>query len=126
LRDVFLHQLDAVLLPGPQLRADEEDDRNAQAVELLGQLEVDVGKVDEHGHVGPAVADGLLELAELAVDARQVADHLGDAHDRHIFRADDALEAGGNHAIAAHAEEAGCLAGCGGKLLFSASISSAP
>jgi hypothetical protein len=52
LGDVFLDELDAVLLPGPQLRADEEDDRYAEAVELLGQLEVDVGKVDEDGDVG--------------------------------------------------------------------------
>ncbi len=83
--DVFLDELDAVLLPGPELGADEEDDGDAEAVELFGQLEVDVGEVDEDGDRGAALADGLLEAAELAVDAGQVADDLGDAHDGHIF-----------------------------------------
>ena len=55
---------------------------------------------------GRRCADGALELAEFAVDAGQVADDFSDAHDRHVFRADDALEAGGGHALAAHAEEA--------------------
>ena len=56
--DVPLHQLDAVFLPGPELRADEVDDGNAEAVELLGEPEMDVGKVDEHGDAGAALADG--------------------------------------------------------------------
>jgi asparagine synthetase B (glutamine-hydrolysing) len=70
-------------------------------------------------------ADGLLELAELAVDARQVADDLGQPHHRHIFGADHALQAGRGHALAAHAEEpAVCpeAASC----FLSAAISSAP
>ena len=50
--DVALDELDAVLLPGPELRADEEDDGNAEAVEFLGELEVDVGEVDEDGDGG--------------------------------------------------------------------------
>jgi hypothetical protein len=74
-------------------------------VEFFGQLEVDVGEVDEDGDVWLAGADGLAELVELAVDAGEMADDFGDAHDGHVFRADDAIEAGGDHAIAAHAEE---------------------
>ncbi len=89
----LLHELDAVLLPGPELRADEEEDRDAEAVQFFGELEVDVGEVDEDGDVGAAVADGALELAEFAVDAGQVADDFGDAHDGHVFGADDAVEA---------------------------------
>ena len=54
---------------------------------------------------GAALADGVLEAAEFAIDAGQMADHLGDAHDGHVFSADDAFEAGGGHARAAHAEE---------------------
>ena len=115
--DVFPHQLDAVLLPGPQLRAHEKDHGNAQAMELLGQPEVNFGKVDEHGHAGPPILNRLLELAELAVDARQVAKDLGKAHHRHIFRAHHALQAGRGHPFPAHAEELGRLPGCG-KLLF--------
>jgi hypothetical protein len=54
---------------------------------------VNLREVDEHGHAGAAVADGLLQLAELAPDARQVADDLGQPHDGHLFGADDALQA---------------------------------
>jgi len=43
-----------------KLRAHEEDHGNAEAVELFGQLEVNVGEVDEDGYVWTAVADGLL------------------------------------------------------------------
>ena len=96
--DVFLDELDAVLFPGPELRADEEDDRNAEAMELFGELEVDVGKVDEDGYIGAAVADGALQLTESAIDAGQVANHFGDAHDRHIFSTHDAFETSGGHA----------------------------
>ncbi len=53
--DVFLHELDAVLFPGPELRADEEEDGDAEAVEFLGELEVDVGEVDEDGEGGTAL-----------------------------------------------------------------------
>src|SRR5580698_297234 len=103
--DVLLHQLDAVFLPGPQLRTDEENYRHAEAVELFGEPEVDLGEVGEDGCVRPTLADGPLELAEFAVDAWQVAHDFGESHDGHVFRADDAFEAGGCHALAAHAVE---------------------
>ena len=74
-------------------------------MELLRQPEMDLGEVNEHGHIGPALADGPLELSELAVDARQMTHHLSEAHDRHVFRADDALDSGGLHARPAHPEE---------------------
>ena len=111
--DVFLDKLDAVFLPGPKLRAHEEDYRNAELVEFFGEFEVDVGEVDEDGGAGAAGADGLLELAEFSVDAGQVADDFGDSHDGYVFRADDAFETGGGHALAAHAEICGGLAGFG-------------
>ena len=72
---------------------------------------MDVGEVDEDGDVWLAGADGLAELVELGVDAGEMADDFGDAHDGHVFRADDAIEAGGDHAISAHAEEICGLAG---------------
>ena len=114
-----------MLLPGPELGADEEDDGDAEAVELLGQLEVDVGEIDEDGDIGAAGADGGFELAEFAIDAGQVADDFSDAHDGHVFRADDAVEAGGDHALAAHAEEGGGLCWAARRRLRAA-ISSAP
>jgi len=106
--DVLLHQLDSMLLPRPQLRAHEINDRDAEAVKLFGQAEVDVGEIDEDSDGGTALADGLAEAAELAVDAGQVEDDLGDAHDRHVLGADNAVETGLGHARATHAEELRC------------------
>ncbi len=86
-------------------------------MKLAGQPEVNLREVDEHGHRGRLLPDGLLQLAELAPDARQVVDDLGQPHHRHLLGADDALEAGSGHARPAHAEEAGGLAGGGKPLL---------
>ena len=108
--DIALNLLDAVRLPGPELRADEVDHRNAEAIEHLGEAEMNFRKVDEHGDGGAAGVDGALKLTELAIDARQVAHDLGESHDRHVFRADDDLDTGGGHAWAAHAEDLGCFA----------------
>src|ERR1019366_4968970 len=108
--DVFLHQLDALFLPRPELRAYEKDDGNAEPMELLSQPEMDVWEVDENGHAGTPSANGCFEPAKFAIDARQVANDLGDAHDGHVFRAHDALEARLLHARAAHAEEGRGLA----------------
>ena len=50
--DIFADQLDAVLLPGPELRADEVDDGNAETVEFVGEAEVDFREVNEDGDGG--------------------------------------------------------------------------
>ncbi len=50
--DALLHPAQAAALPGPELRADEVDDRDAEALQLAGEAEVDVGEVDEDGDVG--------------------------------------------------------------------------
>ena len=42
-----------------------------------------------------------------------MADDFGDAHDGHIFGADDANESGLDHARAAHADEGGIATGQG-------------
>ena len=108
--DILLDELDAMLFPCPQLRTDEKNYRDSEMVELLGELEVNVREIDEHSDVGPLRADGGLQAAKFAIDPRQVADDLGDSHDRHIFRADYALEAGIDHARAAHSNEPDGLA----------------
>src|SRR5580658_941702 len=69
---VLPHLLDAVFFPRPELRADEIDDRDAEAMELAKEAEMEVGEVNEHGHLGRAFANGALELSKFAVDARQV------------------------------------------------------
>jgi hypothetical protein len=76
-------------------------------MELAKEAEVEVGEVNEDRNMGTASSDGALEFAKFAVDAGQVFNHLGEAHDSHIFSADDAVDAGGAHALAAHAYELG-------------------
>ncbi len=102
--DALLYPAQAAALPGPELRADEVDDRDVEFFELAGEAEVDVGEVDEDGDVGAALFDGGDEAAVGAVDARHVADDFGDAHVGDVFGADDAVEAGGFHLFAAEAE----------------------
>src|SRR5487761_2624267 len=50
--DALLYPTEASSLPGPELGADEVDDRNATLLEFAGEAEVDVGEVDEDGDVG--------------------------------------------------------------------------
>jgi hypothetical protein len=65
-----LHPAQAAALPGPELRADEPEDRDAEALAVHGEAEVDVGEVDEDGERG-AVA------AEAATSARYCASDVG-------------------------------------------------
>jgi len=102
--DALLDPAETAALPGPELRADEPDDRDVEFFEFAGEAEVDVGEVDEDGDVGAAFFDGGDEAAELAVDGGHVPDDLGDAHVGDVFGADDAVEAGGFHLQAAEAE----------------------
>src|SRR5665213_2161601 len=117
LADVLLHQPDAVFLPGPQLRAYEIDDGDAEPMELARQAEMEVGKVDEHSHVGPPCANRFLQLAELAVDAWKMSQHFRQSHDGYVFRADDAFYAGSLHPLATHAEQLRCFTYCSKLLL---------
>jgi len=79
-------------------------------VELLRELEVDVGEVDEDGDGGKLSADGALEFLKFAIDAGQMLDDLGDAHNRHVFRSHDLTKSGLDHARTTHADEAGVAA----------------
>ena len=102
--DALLHPAEAAALPGPELRADEVEDGDAEFFQLAGEAEVDVGEVDEDGDVGAVFFDGGDEAAVLGVDGGHVADDLGDAHVGYVFGADDAVEAGHFHLFAAEAE----------------------
>src|SRR5579862_6073334 len=97
--NVTPHATNAVFLPRPELRADEVDDRNAEPAECASQGKIHIGEVNEDGGVGPLLRDAGLELAILAVDARDVLDDLGDAHDGDVFCADDATETERLHAL---------------------------
>src|SRR5271170_8067806 len=106
--DITLYLADPMLLPCPELGADEKDYGDAQAMKLAGEAEIDVGEIDEDGGVGPGFLNAALELAVFAVDAGHVEDHFGDAHDGDVFGADDAVKTGGFHALTPEPEE-GCF-----------------
>ncbi len=106
--DALLHPAQTAALPGPELRADQVDDRDAEALAVGGEAEVDVGEVDEDGDGGALALEGGDELAVLGVDVGRVAEDLGDAHVGDVLGADDAALAGALHLQAAEAEEAGC------------------
>src|SRR5580698_3099963 len=83
--DIAPYPVDAVFLPRPELRTDEINDRNAEAVQGPGQREVYVREVNEDGGVRAFGGDAGLELAIFAIDAGNMPDDLGDAHDSDIF-----------------------------------------
>ena len=101
------------MLPRPELRRNEPDDRDPGAVEVFGEAEVDVGEVDEDRYVGAVAPDGGDEAAVAGDNMRDVAKDFGDAHDSDIFGADGLLLALGAHFCAAEAGEEG-----GGEMWF--------
>src|ERR1019366_8031903 len=105
--DKALHPAQAAALPGPERRADEPEDGNAESLAVHGEAEVDVGKVDEDGERWRRALDGGDERAVLRMDVGGVAQDLGEAHVGDVLGADDALLAGGFHGGAAESGEGG-------------------
>src|SRR5258708_1820137 len=76
LADIFLDLLHASGTPGPDLRADKVEDRNAQAVQFSGQTQVEVGEVNQDGGVRLAPRCFGNQMLKAAADSGQVRDHL--------------------------------------------------
>ena len=105
--DALLDPAETAALPGPELRADEVDDRDVEFFQLARETEVDVGEIDEDGDVGPPLPDGSHETAIGSIDTRHVTDDFSDSHMGDIFGADDAIKSRGFHLFAAEAEAGG-------------------
>src|SRR5258708_6265590 len=105
--DVSLDLLHASWAPGPNLRADEIENRNSKPVELARQAQIEVREVDQDGSVGPAPCRLFDQAMELLSNMRQVRDHLDQPDHCHFFGVDQQLAAGGAHFFSAHAEEPG-------------------
>lgn len=105
--DALLNRAQTAALPGPELRADEPEDGNAEAFDVFGEAEVDLWEVDEDGDIRVVALDRGDQLSILRVDVRRVAEDLGEAHMGDILGTDDALEAGGGHLGAAQPRECG-------------------
>src|ERR1051326_3464768 len=104
LADIFLDLLHASGAPGPYLRADKVEHRNAPPMQLACQPQVEVREVDQDGGVGLALRSFGHQMLEAAADVRQVFDHFNQPDDGDIFRIDQQLAAGGTHLFSAHAK----------------------
>ena len=105
------HLVDAVLElpeppspPRPDLRTHVVHDADVSLPELLGQAQVEVGEINEHGQLRPATVHLRQQGLEGPVDARQAAEDLGDADHRDGVGIHRGVDAGAAHGFAAAAE----------------------
>jgi len=112
LRDPASYPAQAALLPRPQLRADQPENRNAEGVAVFCQAEIYVGEIDQDGELRFALSEAGFQLLELGINIGGMADDFGEAHVGNVFGADDALDSGVGHFLAAESEE-----GCVGEVL---------
>jgi len=112
--DALLNPVEAASFPGPELRRDEPDDRDASATEMSGEAKVDVREVDEDSYGGTVAADGTDKAAVAGIDVGDVAENFCYAHDCNVFGADDLLLMLAGHLGAAEAGE-GCVGEAGAK-----------
>jgi hypothetical protein len=104
LAHVTPHQFEASSAPGPKLRADVVNDRDATAMKLARQAKVELREIDEHGGIWAAPVNFCEQAAELAVDARQVRHHFGQSQDGNVFGVDHNLATGGAQTLTAQPE----------------------
>jgi hypothetical protein len=62
------------------LRTDIIDDRHSALVQFARQPQVEVGEVDEHGHVRPVPFRFTHDLSKPAIDVRNMLDDLDNPH----------------------------------------------
>src|SRR5262249_33641135 len=103
--NVSPHPANAPLLPRPKLRRDEVNNRHALAMQLFGQPEIKIRKINQHCDVWPALACHGNHAEELAIDSRNVLDHLSDPYHCDPLRVDHNLAPGSPHFLAAYAKE---------------------
>ena len=105
LAHVLPHEFDAPLPPGPQLRADVVDHRNAALVQLARQTKVEVGEIDKHGSVGLAPLGFGHHFVKQPEDARQMLHHFGQSDHGDLIGVDHQVASSLLHALAADAEK---------------------
>ena len=76
--------LDPLGAPGPDLRADVVDDRNAERLDAPRQTKVEIGKIDDDERVGPVGARPRDELAESGIRARNLPDRFRQPRHREV------------------------------------------
>ena len=104
LAGVSAEQFHPVPAPGPHLGRNEVNDRDAAAVELAGHMQVQAGRVNEHGEARPAVVNLRQQMPEDGIETKVVADDFKDSQDAELTGVSDQLHPGLGHGIASDAE----------------------
>ena len=91
--------------PGPDLRRDVVDDAHSSAAEVAREPEVEVGIVDEHGHVGELPVDLGQYAVEHPPQRPQMRDDLQQADDGQVLDVRQQLCALGGQPVAPEAED---------------------
>lgn len=99
------HAFHAALAPGPELRANVIDDRDAAGVHFASCPEIEGGGIDEDGAAGLAALSLAHQPAEERVDLRDPGKDLGDADDGELAGVHDGVAASAAHGLATDAEE---------------------
>ena len=107
LRYVSLENARAPGAPCPGLRRDQVEHGNPHLVQLYGQPQVEIGTVSQDGCSGPHGFRCAYQLAEFAVNTRDVVQHLDQADDGKTSRVDHGPNTRGPHLDARAAEEPG-------------------
>src|SRR5216684_3677020 len=87
--DRAAHGAHAALPPGPGLRGDQIDHRHTLPAEFLGQPQMEIGGIGEHGDVRALLRNRADQLAEFAVNTRDVRDYFDQSDYRQRARIDD-------------------------------------
>src|SRR5208337_2689321 len=103
--DTSFELLQPALPPCPDLWTYEVDDTNFSFLELFGQAQVEIGKINQHGKLRPASIHFFEQSVEGAVSSRQSADYLRYADHGELVGVHDSVHPGQAHRFAATAED---------------------
>jgi hypothetical protein len=102
---IAAHAADAALAPGPDLRSDKINDRDAAQGELAGDTEVEIGRIGQDGELWAIAIHGSDQLPVFAIDPRNVGEDFDQTDHRQALRFNDSFDAGGTQAGAGAADE---------------------
>ncbi len=101
------HDFHTALPPGPRLRSDQVHHRHSQRVEFLGQAQMEIRRVGQDGQIRPPLFRRAHQLAKLAINTRDVAQHFDDPDHRQRPRIHHRFDASRLHPRPGASEEFG-------------------
>ena len=93
--------------PGPELRRDEVEDRDAACLGPAGDPPVQAGIVDQHHRIRPLVAEIAIGHEDEADERHQVEQHVEEPHHREVDQREEQARTGLRHLRAAETDEPG-------------------